>query len=58
MYIYRQRETRGVESVLVTYPEEGHGVRKMPASMDHAARVVGWFEERTVLVLEPNTMFE
>ena len=35
----------GVKSVLVIYPEEGHGVRKMPASLDYAARVVSWFEE-------------
>jgi dipeptidyl aminopeptidase/acylaminoacyl peptidase len=35
----------GVESVLVTYPEEGHGVRKFPAALDYAARVVSWFEE-------------
>jgi dipeptidyl aminopeptidase/acylaminoacyl peptidase len=35
----------GVESVLVTYPQEGHGVRKWPATVDHAARMVGWFEE-------------
>jgi len=35
----------GVKSVLVTYPEEGHGVRKFPAMVDYAARVVGWFEE-------------
>ena len=35
----------GVKSVLVTYPEEGHGVRKFPAMIDYAARVVGWFEE-------------
>lgn len=34
----------GVESVLVTYPEEGHGVRKWPASIDFSARVVDWFE--------------
>ncbi len=34
----------GVESVLVTYPEEGHGIRKWPASVDFAARVVDWFE--------------
>jgi dipeptidyl aminopeptidase/acylaminoacyl peptidase len=33
----------GVNSVLVTYPEEGHGVRKWPALFDYAARVVGWF---------------
>lgn len=35
----------GVKSVLVTYPEEGHGVRKLPAAIDYAARVVGWFLE-------------
>jgi dipeptidyl aminopeptidase/acylaminoacyl peptidase len=34
----------GVESVLVTYPEEGHGIRKLPAAIDYAARVVAWFE--------------
>jgi dipeptidyl aminopeptidase/acylaminoacyl peptidase len=34
----------GIESVLITYPEEGHGVRKMPASFDFAARVVDWFQ--------------
>jgi dipeptidyl aminopeptidase/acylaminoacyl peptidase len=36
---------QGVRSVLVTYPEEGHGVRKWPAAIDYAARVVAWFEE-------------
>lgn len=35
----------GVKSVLVTYPEEGHGVRKLPVAIDYAARVVGWFDE-------------
>jgi dipeptidyl aminopeptidase/acylaminoacyl peptidase len=35
----------GVESVLVTYPEEGHGVRKLPAVIDSTARIVSWFEE-------------
>jgi dipeptidyl aminopeptidase/acylaminoacyl peptidase len=34
-----------VQSVLITYPEEGHGVRKWPAAIDFAARMVGWFEE-------------
>lgn len=33
----------GVRSALVTYPEEGHGVRNFPASIDYAARVVTWF---------------
>src|SRR6185437_8012579 len=35
----------GVKSVLVTYPQEGHGVRKWPATADYAARLVAWFEE-------------
>jgi dipeptidyl aminopeptidase/acylaminoacyl peptidase len=35
-----------VKSVLVTYPEEGHGVRKCPAAIDYAARIVSWFEEQ------------
>jgi dipeptidyl aminopeptidase/acylaminoacyl peptidase len=35
----------GVKSVLVIYPEEGHGVRKWPALIDFGARVVEWFEE-------------
>jgi dipeptidyl aminopeptidase/acylaminoacyl peptidase len=34
----------GVESVLVTYPCEGHGVRTFPALIDYAARVVDYFE--------------
>jgi dipeptidyl aminopeptidase/acylaminoacyl peptidase len=35
----------GVRSVLVSYPEEGHGVRRLPAAIDYAARVVSWFEQ-------------
>ena len=35
---------RGVESALVVYPGEGHGVRKFPGAIDLAARVVEWFE--------------
>jgi dipeptidyl aminopeptidase/acylaminoacyl peptidase len=35
----------GTNSALVTYPEEGHGVRKLPAAIDCAARIVAWFEE-------------
>jgi dipeptidyl aminopeptidase/acylaminoacyl peptidase len=35
----------GVKSVLVTYPQEGHGVRKWPATVDYSARMVSWFEE-------------
>jgi len=35
----------GVRSVLVSYPEEGHGVRKFPAIVDYIVRLVMWFEE-------------
>ncbi len=34
----------GVESVLIRYPEEGHGVHGIPAAIDFAARSVTWFE--------------
>jgi dipeptidyl aminopeptidase/acylaminoacyl peptidase len=35
----------GVESVLATYPQEGHGVRSYPALIDFGARAVSWFEK-------------
>jgi dipeptidyl aminopeptidase/acylaminoacyl peptidase len=35
----------GVESVLLTYPEEGHGIRKFPAAIDYSARLVAWFQQ-------------
>ena len=35
----------GVESVLATYPLEGHGVRSYPAVIDFGTRVVAWFEK-------------
>jgi dipeptidyl aminopeptidase/acylaminoacyl peptidase len=34
----------GVESVLLTYPEEGHGIRQYPAAIDCTARMIEWFE--------------
>ena len=34
----------GVESVVIRYPQEGHGVRGMPAAIDFAARCMMWFE--------------
>ena len=35
----------GVESALVTYPAEGHGVRTFPAMIDYAARIVDWLTQ-------------
>jgi dipeptidyl aminopeptidase/acylaminoacyl peptidase len=34
-----------VRSVLLVYPQEGHGIRNWPASLDYAARIVDWFEK-------------
>jgi dipeptidyl aminopeptidase/acylaminoacyl peptidase len=36
----------GTESVLVTYPREGHAIRGFPAVFDYGARVVDWFERK------------
>lgn len=35
----------GTKSVLVIYPEEGHGIRSLPAAADYSARLVDWFEQ-------------
>ncbi|MGH3159725.1 MAG: S9 family peptidase [Streptosporangiaceae bacterium] len=35
----------GVDSELVIYPEEGHGVRHFPAVTDYLTRLVIWFEK-------------
>ncbi|KAK2594972.1 hypothetical protein QQS21_007330 [Conoideocrella luteorostrata] len=35
----------GVESTLVTYPGEGHGVRKFPAVIDYCYRILSWFHK-------------
>jgi dipeptidyl aminopeptidase/acylaminoacyl peptidase len=37
-------EAGQVETELVVYPKEGHGVRQFPAVVDFATRVVAWFE--------------
>jgi dipeptidyl aminopeptidase/acylaminoacyl peptidase len=41
---FRALRWNGVETELVLYPEEGHGVRKFPAAIDLSARMIGWFE--------------
>jgi dipeptidyl aminopeptidase/acylaminoacyl peptidase len=35
----------GVPTACAIYPGEGHGVRRFPAFLDWATRIVGWFEE-------------
>jgi len=41
---YQALRAAGVEAALALYPEEGHGVRRMPAMFDYFARMVGWFD--------------
>ncbi|MEU9890183.1 prolyl oligopeptidase family serine peptidase [Sphaerisporangium sp. NPDC051011] len=41
--MHRALQAQGSETVLVTYPHEGHGVRSMPAAFDHVARMIAWF---------------
>lgn len=33
-----------VKSTLLTYPQEGHGIRGFPAECDYAARITEWFK--------------
>jgi dipeptidyl aminopeptidase/acylaminoacyl peptidase len=42
---YRALREQGVETEVVIYPQEGHGVRNMPALFDYCTRIVGWFEQ-------------
>lgn len=41
---YRALRSRGVPADVVVYPNEGHGVRALPAAIDLATRAVAWFE--------------
>jgi len=34
----------GAVSELVTYPQDGHGIRRYPSTIDVAARIVDWFD--------------
>jgi dipeptidyl aminopeptidase/acylaminoacyl peptidase len=44
MQFHKALLENGVESMLATYPLEGHGIHSYPATVDFAARVVGWFQ--------------
>ena len=44
LQFHRALSEHGAASVVITYPQEGHGVRQMPAAADFAARCVMWFE--------------
>jgi dipeptidyl aminopeptidase/acylaminoacyl peptidase len=40
---HRALMEQGVETVCVTYPNAGHGIRNSPEAIDHATRKVAWF---------------
>ena len=42
---FRALRAQGVETEVALYPEEGHGVRQMPALFDFTTRTVAWFEQ-------------
>jgi dipeptidyl aminopeptidase/acylaminoacyl peptidase len=43
LMFYRALERAGTTAELVTYPNEGHGVRSLPALIDYSGRIVSWF---------------
>jgi len=44
MEFYQALISHGVDSELVIYPGEGHGVSRFPAVTDYLTRLVTWFE--------------
>lgn len=49
---YRALREHGIETEVALYPEEGHGVRAFPATIDACTRTVAWFER----FMPPNRM--
>ncbi|QDU97708.1 S9 family peptidase [Lignipirellula cremea] len=41
---YRALQSQGVESQMVIYPSEGHGIRSLPHQEDVLRRVLDWFQ--------------
>jgi dipeptidyl aminopeptidase/acylaminoacyl peptidase len=42
---YRALQKSAVESQLVLYPDEGHGIKQLPHREDVLTRVLAWFEK-------------
>jgi dipeptidyl aminopeptidase/acylaminoacyl peptidase len=40
---YRALQKAGVESQMVIYPDEGHGIKQLPHQEDVLRRVLAWF---------------
>ncbi|MEA2311016.1 MAG: hypothetical protein QOE28_984, partial [Solirubrobacteraceae bacterium] len=45
---YRALQKAGVESQMVIYPDEGHGIKQLPHQADILRRVLDWFEKHDV----------
>ncbi len=45
MYTALKLKMRGVDTVLVRYPREGHGIREPKHRVDNLQRVLDWFEK-------------
>jgi dipeptidyl aminopeptidase/acylaminoacyl peptidase len=43
--MYTALKMRGVDTVLVRYPREGHGIREPKHRVDNLQRVLDWFEK-------------
>jgi dipeptidyl aminopeptidase/acylaminoacyl peptidase len=43
--LYTALKMRGVDTVLVRYPREGHGIREPQHRVDNLQRVLDWFEK-------------
>ena len=42
--MYMALRRRGVETVMVRYPREGHGIREPLHRLDYTNRVIAWFD--------------
>ena len=45
---YRALKSRGVETRMVIYPDEGHGIKQLPHQEDVLRRVLAWFARHDV----------
>jgi dipeptidyl aminopeptidase/acylaminoacyl peptidase len=43
--MYTALKMRGVDTVLIRYPREGHGIREPKHRVDNLQRVLDWFEK-------------
>ena len=47
---YRALRSSGVETQMVIYPDEGHGIKQLPHQEDVLRRVLDWFAKHQVTI--------